>query len=480
MRAKALAAKGCVSATQAWAAAATRVGPVLDLFLLSFFGLLLLMGVRHPFIWVLTYLYVDIVAPQKIGWSLMAALPVSLVAFLAAFAGWLLVDRKEGGRFTFRQGLMVLLLAYCGLTTLTADFPIEAAEKWAWVWKALVFATFLPLTLTTRLRIEGAALVMVLSVGAIIINGGIKTAMAGGGYGTLSFMVRDDSGLYEDSIISCVAVAVIPLILWLTKYGTVFPPDWRVRLFAAALIFAALLIPVGTEARTGLICIAVMGVLMMRSVKNKFLYAALAGIGLLVAVPFLPKSFTDRMSTIETHKSDQSASTRIAVWQWTLDYVKGNPMGGGFNAFLGNELTFETQTAKTTGSTTLVETQTMTDKGRAYHSSYFEMLGEQGWIGLGLWLWLQGLGIWQMELLRRRWSKREGPQNQWQAPLAIALQQGQIVYLIGSLFVGIAFQPFIYMLIGLQCALWSYLRRMDVPVRAKRRSSAPAPEPALS
>jgi len=35
------------------------------------------------------------------------------------------------------------------------------------------------------------------------------------------------------------------------------------------------------------------------------------------------------------------------------------------------------------------------------------------------------------------------------------------VYLIGSLFVGIAFQPFILMLIGLQCGLWSYLKRMD-------------------
>lgn len=446
-----------------------RGSPVLDFFLLCFFGLLMLMGVRHPFVWVLTYLYVDIVAPQKIGWSLMAALPVSFVAFLAAFAGWVLVDRKEGGRFTFRQGLMVLLLVYCGVTTLTADFPVEAAEKWAWVWKALVFATFLPLTLTTRLRLEGAVLVMVLSVGAIIINGGLKTALAGGGYGTLTFMVRDDSGLYEDSIISCVAVAVIPLILWLAKHGTVFPPDWRVKLFAAALIFAAMLIPVGTEARTGLLCIGLLGVLMMRSVKNKFLYAALAGIGLLVAVPFLPKSFTERMSTIESHKSDQSASTRIAVWQWTLDYVKSHPMGGGFNAYLGDELTFETQTAKTIGSTTVVETQKMTDKGRAYHSSYFEMLGEQGWPGLAMWLLLQGLGIWQMELLRRRWSKREGPDHQWQAPLATALQQGQFVYLLGSFFVGIAFQPFVYMLIGLQCALWSYLHRLDAPDRAKRR-----------
>ena len=35
----------------------------------------------------------------------------------------------------------------------------------------------------------------------------------------------------------------------------------------------------------------------------------------------------------------------------------------------------------------------------------------------------------------------------------------------GSLFVGIAYQPFCYMLIGLQCGLWSYLKRIDSPRR---------------
>jgi hypothetical protein len=39
--------------------------------------------------------------------------------------------------------------------------------------------------------------------------------------------------------------------------------------------------------------------------------------------------------------------------------------------------------------------------------------------------------------------------------------------MLGSLFVGIAFQPFCYMLIGLQCGLWSYLRRIDSPVRPR-------------
>lgn len=447
---------------------------MLDAFLFLFVMGLLALGLRRPFVWVLAYLYIDIVAPQKIGWTLMPILPVSLIAFAAAFAGWLLVDSKQGSRFTFRQGLMVVLLGYCALTTSWAQFPVEALEKWDWVWKALVFAIFLPLTLRTKLRIEAAILVMVLSIAAIIISGGIKTAAGGGGYGTLAFFVDENSGLYESSTIACVAIAAIPLVLWLMKHGTIFPPDWRVRLFGAALIFAALLIPVGTQARTGLVCIAFLATMLLRSVKRRFLYMGLAALALAISVPFLPQSFTERMSTIGSHEGDESASTRLAVWSWTLDYVKERPMGGGFDAYRGNSFTYKTKVAVTRGDTTTIETRDVTDEGRAYHSSYFEMLGEQGWPGLGLWLWLHALGVWQMERLRRRYLKRAKEaepltEDAWKAPLATALQQAQLVYLVGSLFIGIAYQPFILMLIGLQCGLWSYLKRVDSPAKGPRK-----------
>ena len=44
-------------------------------------------------------------------------------------------------------------------------------------------------------------------------------------------------------------------------------------------------------------------------------------------------------------------------------------------------------------------------------------------------------------------------------PLAAALQSGHLVYLLGAAFIAIAFQPFIYMLIGAQIGLDTYLAR---------------------
>jgi probable O-glycosylation ligase (exosortase A-associated) len=446
---------------------------MLDVALVAFVAMFLAFGAKRPFLWVLAYIYIDAVAPQKIGWGLIQLLPLSLIAFIAAFAGWIFFDRKQGSRFTFRQALIGILLVYCACTTTIADFPVNALAKWDWVWKALLFAMFLPLTLRTRLRLEATALIMVLALGTIVINGAIKTALGGGGYGTLALLVRENAGLYEGSILSTAAIATIPLALWLARHGTIFRPDWRVRTFAVALIFASLLIPIGTAARTGLMCAALLAVLMLRSAKRRFLYAGLGAAALALAVPFLPQSYLNRMSTIDEHSEDESASTRVAVWMWTLDYVKTHPFGGGFDAYRSNSFTYRMPKITGTPPNTQVTYEFVTDKARAYHSSYFEMLGEQGWPGLFLWLWLQLLGVWQMERIRWRFRKSEEGTRSWQWGLATALQQSQLTYLLGAAFVGIAYQPFMFMLVGLQCGLWSYVRRTTKSAPEARFASAP-------
>ncbi len=447
-----------------------------SLFLTTFLLVVLGLGLKRPFLWVLAYLYIDIVAPQKIAWSILPSIPVSLIAFVLAFGGWALLDDKKDSRFGLRQFLMVVLLAYCGMTTMLAEFPEAAWAKWAWVWKALLFAIFLPLTMRTRLRIEGVVLFLVLSVAVIVINGGVKTVFGGGGYGVLHLLVDDNTGLYEGSIISAVGVSMIPLVVWLAKVGTIFPSDWRVKLFAAGIVFSCLLIPIGTSARTGLVCMAVLGFLILLQMKRRVLYAAMMGTALVVAIPFLPAGFTERMGTIQNYQSDQSASTRVAVWKWTFHYAIENPLGGGFDAFLGNSFTYETREVEESGSTVVVTSTEITEESRAYHSSYFEMLGEQGWFGLFVWLLLQALGLLHMQRLRRDWRRaaEDGTRHGWIASLAFALQQTQIVFLAGAAFVGIAYQPFILIVIGVQCALWSYAKRVrveDIPVRAPLRPS---------
>ena len=434
---------------------------MLDLAFLAFIGFVLALGLKRPFLWVLLYVYIDILAPQRIGYALITSLPLSMIAFAAAFGGWLVLDRKEGARFTLRQGLMALLLLYCLWSTGNADFPEDAQTKWEWVWKALLFAIFLPLTVTTRARIEGLALVLLLSVATIVIGTGMKTVLGGGGYQNLKFFVNDNSGIYESSTLATVAIGLIPMLWWFVKHGTIFRSHWLVTGFAVALTFACLLVPVGTEARTGLLCIAALGGLMLRYTKRRILFIAGAGVMGLTALPFLPQSYYDRMSTITQPGGDESASTRVAVWQWTLDYVADKPFGGGFDAYRGNRFAYVMPITQTNGNTTIITYQPVEDRGRAYHSSFFEMLGEQGWPGLILWLALHAVGLWQMEMIQRRWRTAKDEATRWIAPFAAALQMSALIYLVGATFQGIAYQPVMLMLVGLQIGLNTYCARID-------------------
>lgn len=430
-----------------------------DLFFLAFLGVFFLMGFRRPFLLVAVYAYIDIVSPQRLSYFLLNSIPISFIAFGAMVGAWLVMDDKKDCRFSARQGLMLVLLAWCGYTTMTADFPVEALTKWNWVWKAIIAGVFLPLVLRTRLRIEAMTVFMILCASTIIINGGLKTALSGGGYGVLNLMVDNNSGLYEGSIISCVAISLIPLILWLAKHGTIFPPDWKVKGFCYCLCLACLLMPIGTEARTGLVCIVILAGLMLMRSPRRFVYGPLMLLAALVSIPFLPASFTQRMQTIENHQGDESASTRVAVWMWTLDYVKDHPGGGGFDNYLQNSFTYVARSVVTDSGGSRLETRIVTDKGRAYHSAYFELLGEQGYFGFAVWALIHLICFIRTESIRRFYRKRDGPQEAWISPFALALQQGHIIYMIGSLFVGIAYQPFIFMMLALQIGLDTYLTR---------------------
>ncbi|WP_419825798.1 putative O-glycosylation ligase, exosortase A system-associated [Sphingomonas sp.] len=448
---------------------------------LAFVGFLLLLvagGFRRPFVWVLGYAYVDIVAPQRLSYYLLNSVPLSLIFFVLAVGGWLALEDKRDTRFTGRQAIMIALLAWCGYTTFTADFPLAAIEKWGWVWKALVFAIFLPFTLRTRLRIEALAVFMVLCAATIVIVGGIKTLASGGGYGMLNLMVENNAGLYEGSTISTVAIAIVPLILVLMKHGTIFPDDWRARLFCLALVFACLLIPIGTQTRTGLICIGLLAVMMLRDSKRRVLWIGAMAAMVACAVPFLPKSYTERMNTIQGYQADQSASTRIAVWKWTWGYVQDHPAGGGFDAYLGNKLTINLAETKGAAGGSAVTTSVEHDAARAFHSAYFEMLGEQGFPGLGLWALMHLAGLFRLELLRRRFRRSAEPDDQWIAPLATALQHGHVIYLVGASFIGIAFQPFVLMLVAVEIGLDTWVRRMRPTATRAPFGAAAVPLPA--
>src|ERR1700712_5326338 len=97
-----------------------------DLAFVGFLAALMGLALRRPFMFVLVYVYIDIVSPQRLTYYLLNSVQISMIAVVLCVAAWALADDKRNTRVGGRQLLILLLLLYCWLTTRTADFPIEA------------------------------------------------------------------------------------------------------------------------------------------------------------------------------------------------------------------------------------------------------------------------------------------------------------------------------------------------------------------
>lgn len=436
----------------------------------------------RPWLMTFAYLYADLLQPQRLSYYLIKSVPVNFIIAVSAVI-FFLFDKKKNLRISGVQMLMVLFTAWFTLVSTWAILPDQQFWfKWDAAWKAVLFSgAFVPMVLATRRRIDAAVALFVLCVGLVSISGGLKTLMGGGGYENLRMIVDTNQGLYESSTISTVAMASIPLILYLWRDSPLVGRNRWTLLFAIGLIVAAILVSIGVEARTGVVTGGMLLFLLFLRSRRKLPLAAGVVAAAIVALPFVPQTFIDRAETITKPETDTSASTRLAVWKWTLDFVEEHPFGGGFRVFRINEIEYTVVDKDENGN--ILGFRQVTDRGRGFHSSYFEVLGETGWPGLAMYLSIIGFSLIGLYRLRRRYAKGP-PDKQWAAHLADALIMAIIIYCAGGLFVAIAFQTTLYLLVGIGIALrWvmsaqeAEARKAAAPDRLRRRLGLPPAQP---
>ena len=164
------------------------------------------------------------------------------------------------------------------------------------------------------------------------------------------------------------------------------------------------------------------------------------------------------MQTTVEYENEDSAYGRVLVWKWTLNFAFEHPLGGGFNSYL--------------------VMQYSDDKGKqvvakAFHNVYMEVLGEHGWVGLGIFVLLIITSIRYLYFVAYRIPNQQ--QFEWCRDLAKATLTSLFVLMACGCFIGIAFQyPFWY-LFGAAVCLKEYVRRVSqlVPIRTRETWIAP-------
>jgi putative inorganic carbon (HCO3(-)) transporter len=444
-----------------------------SLWLLFLFVSFLGLGASAPFVATLGYVWVDTFQPQAVAYIVLNQLPVALIMGVAAVGLYLLLDRRAPPPLTLQTVLHLAMLVWVTTTLIWAVLPDAAWSKWDYVWKTLIFTAFVPLVIRSRVQIEAFAQTYVFSLAANFVPFGLKVLISGGGYGVNLGLQGGNSGLAEGGFLSTSCLMAVPLAIFLSAHSQLIPKLKVLPLAYWGIAGLAVVTAIGTYERSALIGLVVLAAYMWIRTRHKLGLGIVLAAGAALLIYTSSGTWDSRVSSIATYQSDNSALVRLLVWKWTFDFTLTHPLGGGFMAFIIDHVELPA-----TGSD-----PGHTEFARAFHSIYFEVLGEHGYPGLAIFLLLAGSTFFMLRRVAKK--ARAYPELQWVTGLADALQSGLAVFMTAGAFVGLAFSPMFWYFVSLSVSLNAYMLRVEQQqtgpaprwraVAANRMSGQPAP-----
>lgn len=389
----------------------------------------------HPFFGVLAWHWVGIMNPHRLAWGFASGLPVAMMVGSVALLAFAL--SREPKRVPLHP-VSVLLAIFCFWMTLTSIFALVPDAAWPY-WEQtmkILFMTFVTMALlTTRERVHALVWVIVISLGFYALKGGMFTLLTGGNtrvWGPPQSFIGNSNQL---------ALALI-MLLPLVRYLQLQTEHRLLRIALAGLFVVTFFSIIGSYSRGALVGLVVMGVAFVLGSRHR-VQMAVAGALLTIAVfSFSPQDWFDRMGTIETYDEDQSAMSRIMTWEGTFDMALDKPIQGfGFQHYVNEAHFFH-----------YVPDEWAV---RSAHSIYFQVLGEHGFIGLGLFL---ATGIAAVLRCGQNMRLARGdPERQWAFDLAQMLRLSFLGYAAAGAFLNLAYFDLYYtllaVLVGTDCVV---------------------------
>jgi probable O-glycosylation ligase (exosortase A-associated) len=178
----------------------------------------------------------------------------------------------------------------------------------------------------------------------------------------------------------------------------------------------------GSQSRGALLAIVAMAVYFFRNSKNRLTMGLLLVVVGVLLANFMPDSWTNRMSTIETYQDDASAMGRISAWWTAWNSAFHYPFGVGFNGARPELFALYSP---------------YQDIARAAHSIYFQVLGNHGFVGLFIFL-----GLFVATWRSAGWLQRQKnlvPEANWCQELGAMCQVALVGYAVGGAFLSLAY-----------------------------------------
>lgn len=413
----------------------------------------LVMTVRRPFVGVLLWEWFTLQNPHRetFGFVGSANVVIAVVTLLA----WAMSKERKIPPNGFILWSIVIFIAW---TTLDTFFAYDTNWSWGYwdrTWKTFALGILLAATVTNRVRVQAVLWVAVISLFYFGVKGGLFTIVTGGHnhvLGPRGSMINDNNQL------AVAMLMVLPLAHYLRGQST----DKRVKLALLGGMILTALAVIGTYSRGALVGLAALGVLGLLRMKHRITYMAVAAVLIVFTVQFMPAQYFARMNTmnsVESVQSDGSMHGRIVAWKVAIYSARDRfPFGAGF---YGPQLA------------PLFHHYFPNERNHAAHSIYFQVLGEHGFIGLGIYLSLLAAAFTKLWQILR--AARKQPDKRWIVELAVGLQASLIVFCVSGAALSLAYYDLFVIDVCLLLPVWQMARQ-----KTSRSAYRPVPIPAPS
>ncbi|HEX8873307.1 MAG TPA: putative O-glycosylation ligase, exosortase A system-associated [Nitrosospira sp.] len=383
---------------------------------------------KKPYMGALLWVWISVMNPHTQGWGFATTFPFAAIIAAATIISLLLTREPKSLPLTPVIWTFIFFVLWMNVTTIFAIYPDDIFDQWNKVMKIMLMTLVTLMLIKTQKHIQLLIWVIALSLGYYGVKGGIFTIVSGG-----VDMVLGPEGTFigGNNEIALALIMVIPLMHYLQ---TITPNIWVRHGLTVAMLLSALA-ALGSYSRGALLAIAAMGLFLWLKSQHKVRIGLLLLLAIPPAVAFMPDKWTERMDTINTYEEDLSVQGRFNAWWMAYNLAKDRPIGGGFEV-ITPELFYRYAPNP--------------EDIHAAHSIYFQVLGEHGFPGLGLYLIL-GFLTWRTgSWIIRNTSKRQ--EYRWALDLATMIQVSLVGFAVGGTFLSLLYFDVPYYLMGAMVA----------------------------
>ena len=397
-----------------------------------------------PYVGALAWIWIALMSPHQYVYGIVSTLPINLIEAVVTLFAWFVSKEPKRIPLNACTLLLLLLMAWITLTTMVSLAPDSAWALWQRNIKNLFLGLVIAGLMTNRVRLHALVWTVVFSLGYFGIKGGLFTIITAG-----SGHVVGEAGVLGDNNNFALAMC---MLLPLMNYLRLNSAHRIVRVALVVGMVLTVIAILGTYSRGGLVGLSVSVLFLWSKSRQKLLLGACGVVVLVIGYMMMPADWTKRMDTIQSAEEDGSFMGRVQVWRFAYNIALARPLVGGG---MGSS---EDGTVFNTYSTDYVPF------GRAAHSIYFQILGDNGFAGLLIFLALLG-AVWrQCAVVKKRVAGR--PELAWAVDLATMIQVSQAGYMAAGAALSMAYYDLSYIELGTIVALGQIVRKVDpIPVR---------------